>query len=510
MGFPHRRRLVTVLDVGIMAGGTPPIEPPVIPLEGLGLWFKADEGPMGPGVAADFTKANQERLTIPLNSTLRTTGPWTVGGWFYRYPGGALDMLMARVSESAGFDWQIYPYTDGSVIYQVYNNGSYGHIGIGVILAPVNQWHLLLCDYDGVGTFTMQINNATLVTGALGVLPDFPTGGVVLGDHSWTGGTVNAWGGRMQHWFMFGRLLNPTDRTYLWNAGNGRHFEELSTAFKTGLRAWWPLDELSGSRRDQSPNNNTLTDNNTVGSNVGKVLGSSIADNFPLLVWEDSGPNDLDVSNGTAGTQPTYQTNERNGKPVIRFDGNDFLIRTAVPGAMLMTGTEATLFCVVRANAGTGVEFQWGGSPDALGLYAALANIFYFDSGPVGSARFNPSAPALWPDTWHVAECFRSGTGVEILLDGNLFNSSNAMVGGITTATQPMRLGMDTFGASPLNGDIAELIIFNRALTADERVAVRDYLKLKWGISSNKLATTTLGAGYVLLNTTTNDRLAIN
>jgi hypothetical protein len=422
-------------------------------------------------------------------------------------------MLMSRSVDGGMFDYQIYPYTDGSVIYQVYNGGAYGHIGIGVILAPVNQWHFLVCDYNGAGTFTMQINNATSVTGALGVLPDFDGGGVMLGDHGWPGGTApNSWDGHMQHWFMFARTLSPADRTYLWNAGAGRHFEELSTAFKTDLRAWWPLDETSGSRRDQSGNSNTLTDVNTVTSALGHVAGLTPADGAPVSIWEDSGPNDFHL--GAAGAiRPTWQADERNGKAVMRFDGADDRMTTAtILGEYLAGPSAQTIFVVQRQLASASSTFNWpGDGTSALNVHLPYSdNALYYDSGFYGSNRITATAPEPFRGTWHIVELVRDGTGGAMVIEGNPLAPTFALSGTFNpAAASAMTVG--SAGATLfMQGDLAEVIIFNRTLTPAERDTVRNYLKLKWGIAQNKLITTATNTGYLFINSATNDRLAIN
>jgi hypothetical protein len=55
-------------------------------------------------------------------------------------------------------------------------------------------------------------------------------------------------------------------------------------------------------------------------------FGFSVADGTAISTWEDRTSNNNDASQATAANQPTYETNEVNGQPAIKFDGsNDWL-----------------------------------------------------------------------------------------------------------------------------------------------------------------------------------------
>jgi hypothetical protein len=132
------------------------------------------------------------------------------------------------------------------------------------------------------------------------------------------------------------------------------------------------------------------------------------------------------------------------------------------------------------------------------------------DTGAVSTTRLSVPAPPPWLDTWHIVEAQRAGTAGEFVLEGNLAGTG-ALTGNFDgSGTAQWGVGWDTSGAWLLGGDLAELIIFNRALTTTERDTVRNYLKAKWGIAQNKLELNPAGTGYLLLNPTSNDRLALN
>jgi hypothetical protein len=54
-----------------------------------------------------------------------------------------------------------------------------------------------------------------------------------------------------------------------------------------------------------------------------------------------------------------------------------------------------------------------------------------------------------------------------------------------SAGTENIAIGADTFGAvgtRHLDGDIAEIIIYDRALSVSEITRLNDYLERKWGI----------------------------
>lgn len=523
MGFPHRRRLVTLLDVGVMPSGGG--EAPGGLLEGLGVWYRADQGitlgTSGP-VAADFVTTNSEYLSIPTNSSLRLGNtPWTVGGWVFRSL-LALQVFASKSVDGTTVDWEIYADGSGYAIARAWNGTAYA-----TIYAPVGfnagSWRFMILSYDGAGTLTLQVDVGALYSAGGGHFTDSAGGGILLGAGQWNApGTF--YSGRMQNWFMFARGLDATERAFLFNAGAGRRYEDLDATFRTGLRAWWPLNEGAGSRRDQSGNSNTLTDNNTVMSNVG-LIDNGIASGAPITVWEDSGPNDYHLG-ASGATSPGIYVGERNGKPVVRFDGTtDHMVTGALITGSDLAGPQAqTVFLVHKqlSTDGMSVSYGWdssGTSVNVLGAHLSWSpdNVLYYDTGAAaapGDGRLRANRPEPWPDTWHIVEMVRDGMTGSYTIEGNPVSSYLQLPTGTFNPAGISALGVggDRTGAtlSLFQGDIAELIIYNRTLTVAERDTVRNYLKLKWGIAQNKLMHNTIGGGYILLGVGSNDRLAIS
>src|SRR4249920_2281219 len=145
MGYPHRRRLVTLLDVGVMASGS--VEPILPILDGLGVWYKADDGASS-SFAAQFTAANSESLSIASNSTLQLGNiPWTIGGWIYAdsLSGTANVLLSKRGPAATTLDYQLYIASVGAFLAS-HNGTSYAITPAAPI--TTGAWHFLVGFYD--------------------------------------------------------------------------------------------------------------------------------------------------------------------------------------------------------------------------------------------------------------------------------------------------------------------------------------------------------------------------
>lgn len=75
---------------------------------------------------------------------------------------------------------------------------------------------------------------------------------------------------------------------------------------------------------------------------------TGLNDNDPVATWADNSGNTFDLIQGTAASKPTYQTNEINSKPIVRFDGSDDnLIRNPFAG---FATTQITAIIVNKNN----------------------------------------------------------------------------------------------------------------------------------------------------------------
>lgn len=223
-----------------------------------------------------------------------------------------------------------------------------------------------------------------------------------------------------------------------------------------------------------------------------KADSLALADGAAIDTWEDSGANNWDAT--AAGTErPTLQTNEINGNPVVRFDGtNDYMKITS-----LATGGVATLtvYAVVKmAVPGSQIiilqQFDpWYNQTGGWVINVkttAKPEIGHF--GNVGLS-VNDGTIDLADGTPKVIRCLfdmsLATNEVAAWINGSSatgtysFNSNNTTSG---FGTNTLGIGGTPGGGQVLTGDIAEIAVWTRALTAGEVTSMDSYFTTKYGL----------------------------
>jgi hypothetical protein len=182
----------------------------------------------------------------------------------------------------------------------------------------------------------------------------------------------------------------------------------------------------------------------------------------------------------TSANRPTYKVNIQNSLSIARGDG------TRGPlfiGALLFSGVAHTVFTAhkLAATGGTGQLFGIGNASSNGIMYGY--NGGYLTAVPNGAVNVNASIEAVvWCNT---CGYYAAATGGYFLNNGQIFNpgsnwpSTTVLVAPSGTATWLMAYAD---GSNAFNGDMGELIVYNRALNALERRLVSEYLASKWAV----------------------------
>jgi type II secretory pathway pseudopilin PulG len=228
------------------------------------------------------------------------------------------------------------------------------------------------------------------------------------------------------------------------------------------------------------------------GASADCVTGPAPANGYFIGCWKDKSGNGHPAIQSTAAKKPTYVTNSLNSRPAINFDGtDDFLTAGAnVPQAVSNGLTVFGVASVVDTNAATGQIASYVAAADGAGWqfsFAATtmnANITLKRTATWGTDTAAAASPP-------VSNQFNIYTGrVTATTDTQLYVNGGSPV---TTTTAG---GNIQYGASPefnigakmagtlrfLKGKIAEVIVYNRALTTNERQGIESYLSNKWAI----------------------------
>jgi hypothetical protein len=220
-----------------------------------------------------------------------------------------------------------------------------------------------------------------------------------------------------------------------------------------------------------------LKSNTAVYSDAG--VTPATVDTTTVRQWNDQSGNSFHALQATAGNRPQYRTNQINTYPSIRFAGGSAnYMKSAAFGAAL--SIPITVIQVMRIITIEGTTWFDGNTVselmmDATGTGTSVLRI----QNAGGSCVTNASVATT---NWTVLSgLFKTGTGgSKIRLNGTVQASTGNVAAGTMAA---YTLGARGNGGTNCSCEFAEVLVYNRELTAGEMLAVERYLGLKYAIT---------------------------
>jgi hypothetical protein len=234
-------------------------------------------------------------------------------------------------------------------------------------------------------------------------------------------------------------------------------------------------------------------------------------------IWQDkSGNNNHAVF--AYGTAPTRQDGQINSKTVVRFNNGALL---SALNSAITNGREMTVFAVSKANFATSSNagrlltgMSSTGTNDTTsaqsiipirreGLNNAFAHVY---SGSVNTNSYLcggtcASTPYIYTSAFSINS---TNNTITAILKGN--GSPVATTNNVSpsTATPPYTFSIDQFylggrrngtmaagsGQDYFNGDYAEVVVYDKALTCRQIEALEEYFRAKWNINTSAYPTT--------------------
>ena len=211
-------------------------------------------------------------------------------------------------------------------------------------------------------------------------------------------------------------------------------------------------------------------------------------DGGAVAEWRDKSGGDGHVAQGDANHRPAFSAGQLNGRATLRFSGDEWLAGPAV----LAQGAQGFGYYIVwrRADTGSaGVVFEQSGADEQQGTRASfltLGDTFGFCGAFNDAWDIAAFTPGGWKvsgleynaNAWNTV-CLDDETGTRTA-DADRVNPVVQQVG-----TAGIRVGNKLANNGEcLNGDIAEIIVFDRVLSDMERERVLYYLQEKWQVGS--------------------------
>jgi hypothetical protein len=217
-------------------------------------------------------------------------------------------------------------------------------------------------------------------------------------------------------------------------------------------------------------------------------VGTSTGTGDTVVQWADQSGNANNALQINEAMAPTLAAGAVNGMPAVRFDGVDDFLDVADSDSLSITGDIST-FYVIRITDFATFRAIWGktvvNQPAPNDLYVLPPPTpglpRFFRGNGVSGAQ---SATGLRPypaNTFIVAGFQHGGTTATHFL-GGAANGSSTMNASTVDGNRSLRVGSRDDGVTRMKGDIAELLIYNRALSASERTAVQRYLAERYAL----------------------------
>lgn|GEM_PF-3449861 len=364
------------------------------------------------------------------------------------------DKQMYWISTGAGFNLNAQPVDDS---------------------APAGEWNIVsgLVDDDGSTGMdvTQWINSRRITTNNIvtAYSATDPSSALSIGAQ---GNGGNALVGDMVQVIIYPTALTTAERASVEDALSWAY--ELIPHGKPSV--WLSAQNIDGS------SNSTLTDTN------------------PVSAWTNLGLIAESPLQGTGANQPTYvQSCFTNGKSCLSFDGGDSLIAsTASHYAFMNSGVGAMIYIVwaedvatngfysplstmnLAANSrGVGMSLNDNTANETLRIY----------QGSGAGITFATSAASSFPrQQWHLVSYYilNDGTGAADIfayLNKSLITSAPSTGFNVGDPACPLTIGSACGLTYPLQGKIAEIMIYNWAMDTTQRTRAEEYIEGKYGIT---------------------------
>jgi hypothetical protein len=482
------------------------------------------------GAKSVYLDGDGDYLSVPSSADFDFSGDFTIEAWVYwtANAAGQHNTIMARGNRETSSQWSWMIAADGSTDKLFFRTGAQT-FAMTSAAVPRNTWtHVAISRsgstvrnfingaLEGSGTFSGSLTNsepvqigrsptADYVSHFNGYLDELRVTKIARYEASFTPQTaafpdaltlpVTITGsggvGSALSWSSVpasatasgtaGQIAYDGDFLYVAVGSNQWERAALSTwspftpASVTGLQAWYDASDAS-----------TLFDA-TSG-------GSLVAADGAVARWQDKSGNGRHFTQSSSGSRPLRKTSQQNGLATLLFDGANDLLTGPDIADYLQSGQAETVFVVMKTLS-TGERHEILSKQDQAGGWRFLIEsdnkaTLFFDSNASNrttvatSSVVSTSAYTLL--AWKAsggslttsAAIYRNGTTLGTSVSGSVASvpdNSDALVCG---ASYYQGAAYDT-----INGNIAEIIIYDAALSDTDRAAVESYLMTKWAIT---------------------------
>ncbi len=206
--------------------------------------------------------------------------------------------------------------------------------------------------------------------------------------------------------------------------------------------------------------------------------------------WNDVSGSRNDASNGS--NQPTLVANAINGHPAVNFSGSQFL--QAPAGFSTFTSGLSAILVAKPVSVSAGARlFDYGNGATSDNIIMSLPSstgltFSTYNSSTSSSATASTGATL---GNFQLLEALYNGSNTANLYINSASAANSSSMQTLNNLTRSNNyIGQDNSGGNRYNGQLAEMLIWNRLLTAAERASVEGYLQSKYlQLNANSLST---------------------
>ena len=219
------------------------------------------------GLAIQLIRASNQYLTRADGAEWVIGAGFTAAGWIYRDAAGATTYITGKYA-SGQREWSLNASATNLLAGRLSSDGNTAQTILTSTLsvASTATWMFVSLRYDSAQSgaeLALNKNAETKQTAAHAGGIFNGTSAVRLGASDFA--ITSSMDGRMDSWGYWSRGLSDAEITSLYNGGAGHIYSSLTAGLKTGLIAWYDLQETSGDRLDSTDNNLDMTPVNAPG-----------------------------------------------------------------------------------------------------------------------------------------------------------------------------------------------------------------------------------------------------
>ena len=275
---------------------------------------------------------------------------------------------------------------------------------------------------------------------------------------------------------LYSRAITVPEISTLYNSGNGTNYAGSPSS---NMVSYWSLNESSGIRYDSHGSNN---------------LSENPASTTGVTAWADQSGNTNNAS--PVDAPPVFNASDLNGKPTISLTSMDDYIERVFSISINPLGVAgSTAFSVQYVEDVCGafddngpIFGNFGGSEDSFGTYQSHypygPDCLVYDAFGTRLRKNEITPPVTITNAWTLYSVKSTNNDWQSFVNGQLMHSDptntySSAIGG----DGALYIGKQTAaGTFKLKGKVAEVIVYNRVLTTQERQQVEAYLNSKYQI----------------------------